>query len=126
MIQCNEITQTVNELAPHTHSLDLYNSSVAGGSSVETFDSTNLWSVNFRDNYFNSGNIDPTKADLTQGNNVSSVNTIGNNIVESLVIYNNRAAALLAGLQLYSAYLKTGGVAYPTTTGWVRDIVLPA
>ena len=125
MIQCNEITQTVNELAPHTHSLDLYNSSVAGGSSIETFDSTNLWSVNFRDNYFNSGNIDPTKADLTQTNAVSSINTIGNNIVESLVKYDDRAAALLAGRPLYSAYLKTSGVAYPTT-GWVRDIVLPA
>ena len=48
------------------------------------------------------------------------------NIVESLVVYDDRAAALLAGLPLYSAYLKTGGVAYPTTTGWVRDIVLPA
>ena len=98
----------------------------AEASSTEIFDSTNLWSVNFRDNYFNSGNIDPTKADLTQVNNVSSINTIGNNIVESLVIYNNRAAALLAGRPLYSAYLKTSGVAYPTTTGWVRDIVLPA
>ena len=48
------------------------------------------------------------------------------NIVESLVIYNNRAAALLAGRPLYSAYLKTSGVAYPTTAGWVRDIVLPS
>ena len=38
MIQCNEITQTVNELAPHMNSLDLYNSSVAGGSSIETFE----------------------------------------------------------------------------------------
>ena len=126
MIQCNEITQTVNELAPHTHSLDLYNSSVVGGSSIETFDSTNLWSVNFRDNYLSSGNIDPTKADLTQGDNVSSINTIGNNIVESLVKYDDRAAALLAGRPLYSAYLKTSGVAYPTTIGWVRDIVLPS
>ena len=48
------------------------------------------------------------------------------NIVESLVIYNNRAAALLAGRPLYSAYLKTEGVVYPTTAGWVRDIVLPS
>ena len=126
MIQCNEITQTVNELAPHMHSLDLYNSSVAGGSSIETFDSTNLWSVNFRDNYFNSGNIDPTKADLTQGNNVSSINFIGNNVIETLTAHTDRASALLAGLPLYSAYLKTSGVAYPTTTGWVRDIVLPS
>ena len=47
------------------------------------------------------------------------------NIVESLVKYDDREAALLAGRPLYSAYLKTSGVAYPTTTGWVRDIVLP-
>ena len=80
----------------------------------------------FNNNIFESGTIDPTKADLTQGNNASSINTIGNNIVESLVIYNDRAAALLAGRPLYSAYLKTSGVAYPTTAGWIRDIVLPS
>ena len=83
--------------------------------------------VNFRNNFLNSGSIDATKADLTQTNAVSSINTIGNNIVESLVKYDDRAAAaLLAGRPLYSAYLKTSGVAYPTTIGWVRDIVLPA
>ena len=48
------------------------------------------------------------------------------NTIETLTAHKDRAAALLAGLPLYSAYLKTGGVAYPTTTGWVRDIVLPA
>ena len=73
-----------------------------------------------------SGNIDFTKVDLTQGGAVSSVNFIGNNVIETLTAHTDRAAALLAGLPLYSAYLKTSGVAYPTTTGWVRDIVLPS
>ena len=73
-----------------------------------------------------TGMIDFTKADLTQGNNVSSINTIGNNIIESLTVHNDRADAISAGVPLYSAYLKTSGVAYPTTAGWVRDIVLPA
>jgi hypothetical protein len=93
---------------------------------IEVFDSPNLWSVKFKHNYIASGNIDFTKVDLTQGNTVSSVNFIGNNVIETLTAHTDRAAALLAGRPLYSAYLKTSGVAYPTTTGWVRDIVLPA
>lgn len=93
---------------------------------TEVFDSPDLWSVKFKHNYVASGNIDFTKVDLTQGNVISSINFIGNNVIETLTIHNDRAAALLAGLPLYSAYIKTLGVAYPTTTGWVRDIVLPA
>ena len=85
-----------------------------------------LWNIDFKNNVFSQTGIDFTKVDLTQGNNVSTINFIGNNIVESLVIYNDRAAALLAGIPLYSAYLKTSGVAYPSTSGWVRDIVLPS
>ena len=90
------------------------------------FESTNLWSVTFNGNTFESGLIDPTKVDLTNSNSVSSINTIGANIIESLRIFNNRAAAISAGVPLYSAYLKTEGAAYPTTLKWVRDIVLPA
>ena len=106
--------------------ISIVSSGGAEANTIEIFDSTNLWSVNFKDNYFSSGNIDPTKADLTQGNNVSSINTIGNNIIETLTVHDDRAAALLAGRPLYSAYLKTSGVAYPSTSKWVRDIVLPA
>lgn len=84
------------------------------------------WSINFKNNVFSFTGIDQTKVDLTQGNTNSTINFIGNNIIESLVIYDDRAAAILAGLPLYSAYLKTNGVAYPTTSGWIRDIVLPA
>lgn len=89
------------------------------------FDSPNLWEVILRNNVFGTGTIDFTKVDLTLGNNISSINTIGNNIIESLTIHNDRADAILAGRPLYSAYLKTSGVAYPSTSGWVRDIVLP-
>jgi hypothetical protein len=73
---------------------------------IEVFDSTNLWSVNFRNNFFNSGSIDFTKVDLTQGNNVSSINTIGGNIIESLVVYTSKAAAKTAGLPVNSIFLK--------------------
>ena len=48
------------------------------------------------------------------------------NTIETLTTHTGRSAALFAGRPLYSAYLKTSGVAYPTTTGWVRDIVLPS
>ena len=93
---------------------------------TNVFDSPNLWQVKFKNNSVASGTIDFTKVDLTQGNAVSSINTIGNNVIESLTRHNNRAAAISAGIPLYSAYLKTSGVAYPTTSGWVRDIVLPS
>ena len=93
---------------------------------IEVFDSPDLWSVKFKHNYIASGNIDFTKVDLTQGNTVSSINFIGNNVIETLTVHNDRASAILAGRPLYSAYLKTSGVAYPSTAGWVRDIVLPS
>ena len=93
---------------------------------VKVFDSPDLWSVKFKHNYVASGNIDFTKVDLTQGNVISSINFIGNNIIETLTVHNDRASAILAGLPLYSAYIKTLGVAYPTTAGWVRDIVIPS
>ncbi len=90
------------------------------------FESTNLWSVIFNHNNFESGTIDFTKVDLTNSNNVSAINIIGANIIESLRRYNDRAAAISAGVPLFAAYIKTSGVAYPSTSGWVRDIVLPA
>lgn len=90
------------------------------------FESTNLWRVVFNRNMFERGIIDPTKVDLTMGNLISVSNNIEANLIESLRIFEDRADAILAGLPLYSAYLKTGGVAYPSTSGWIRDVVLPA
>ena len=93
---------------------------------INIFKSTNLWSVYFNKNTFQTGTIDSTKADLTIGNTVSVTNSIGANLIENLRRFNNRADAISAGVPLYSAYLKTSGVAYPATAGWVRDIVLPS
>ena len=119
----NLFTKTNNNSA----SLVFVNSDSSVSLSVTNiFKSTNLWSVYFNKNTFQTGVIDNTKADLTVGNTVSVVNSIGANLIENLRIFDNRAAALLAGVPLYSAYLKTSGVAYPSTAGWVRDIVLPA
>jgi hypothetical protein len=93
---------------------------------TEVFNSTNIWAITFRNNKFASGNIDFTKVDLTQTNSTSAVNYIGANIIESLRIFEDRADAIANSVPLYSAYIKTSGVAYPNTAGWVRDIVLPA
>lgn len=93
------------------------------------------WAVTFRDCSYAYTGIDFTKVDLTLGNNISSVNTIGNNIVETLVVYNNRLNAIAAGLSLYSAFINRGNLGlpegseintYPDTSKWYRDIVLPA
>lgn len=90
------------------------------------FESPNLWQVVFNRNIFESGNIDSTKADLTFGNLVSVSNSIGSNLIENLRIFNDRTSAISAGVPLYSAYIKTNGNVYPSTSTWVRDIVLPA
>jgi len=51
---------------------------------VNIFESTNLWdTIRFTNNIFETGSIDATKADLTQTNTKSSINTIGNNIIET-------------------------------------------
>ena len=119
----NLFTKTNNNLATLT-----FTNSDSSVSLLVTniFESTNLWSVYFNKNTFQIGIIDSTKADLTMGNTVSVTNSIGANLIENLRVFDNRADAISAGVPLYSAYLKTSGVAYPTTAGWVRDIVLPA
>jgi hypothetical protein len=62
------------------------------------FESSNLWSVRFTNNVLASGTINSAKADLTKSNTVSSINTIGNNIVETLVVYGSRVLAVAGGL----------------------------
>ena len=116
-----------NKLNSNDVSFNMVNSNSGTNLNItNVFETPALWLINFKNNNLSSGNIDLTKVDLTQGNNVSSVNFIGNNVVEVLVRHDDRASAIVAGLPLNSAYLKTSGVAYPTTSGWVRDIVLPA
>ena len=98
-------TTMFNKLNNNTCSFSVVNSQ----SSImitNVFDSTNLWTLNFRENTFTSGVIDFTKVDLTQGNNISSINTIGNNVIESLRVYSSKANAKLAGIGENSLFLK--------------------
>jgi len=71
---------------------------------VNVFESPDLWSVNFKSNSMASGVIDFTKADLTQGNVLSSINFIGSNVIETLVTYNSKELARVA-LSTNSAFL---------------------
>lgn len=72
--------------------------SVYGLTITNIFESPNLWVVGFTNNVFSSGTINSAKADLTQGNAVSSINTIGNNLIETLVVYGSRSLAVAGGL----------------------------
>lgn len=69
------------------------------------FDSANLWGIDFKNNIFGSGTIDTTVVDLTRGNAVSCSNTIGSNLVESLVYFTSKQNAKSSGLPINSAYL---------------------
>jgi hypothetical protein len=71
---------------------------------TQLFNSANLWPVNFRNNIFENTNIDFNKVDLTQGNTVSSINTIGGNIIETLVSYPSKEAANIGSLSKMSAF----------------------
>jgi len=70
---------------------------------LELFESPDLWNVTFRNNLFESVNVDFTKVDFTNSNTVSSINTIGGNVIESLQIFASRALAA------DSSTLKKGG-----------------
>ena len=83
------------------------------------------WNINFKNNVFSYTGIDQTKVDLTGGNTYSTINFIGDSVLENLITKPSRAQAILDGVPLYAAYLKTGGTVYPNTATWVRDVVLP-
>jgi len=70
-----------------------------------TFESPNVWPLRFNNNNLRSGFLDYTKVDLTGSNTFSVVNSIGNNIIESLVVYASRAAAVTAGRPKGSAFI---------------------
>jgi hypothetical protein len=72
---------------------------------TSVFNSPNLWQVNFKNNIFGSGAIDVAVADLTLGNNVSSTNTIGNFLVETLVFFDSRQTAKNFNFPVNSAFL---------------------
>lgn len=52
-----------------------------------------LWQVSFNNNTYQFTGIDFTEVDLTMGNSVSSFNTIGSNIYETLVVYPSKQLA---------------------------------
>lgn len=112
----------------NTANFSFTNSESGQGLSInEVFYSTNLWGVRFTNNVFSSGNIDTSMADLTQGNTVSSINTIGANVIETLVRFVSRIAAQ-AVLPPYSAFIntKTEDINdFTTSFQWTRDITLP-
>ena len=123
----NTITNLFNKTTTDYADLVVNNSNSSTSLIITNiFESPNLWSVVFSRNIFESGVIDNTIVDLTVGNLISVSNNIGANIIENLRIFNNRASAISAGVPIYSAYIKTNGNAYPSTSTWVRDIVLPA
>ncbi|MBP9793778.1 MAG: hypothetical protein KBC56_07255 [Flavobacterium sp.] len=72
---------------------------------ANTFECATLWSVYFTNNVMQNGFIDDTKADLTGGNSYSAVNTIGNDIIESLCVYSSRVNAIAAGRVKGSAFI---------------------
>lgn len=89
------------------------------------------WGINFKNNVFSFTGIDETKVDLTQGNNTSSINFIGNNVLENLVVHSSKANAKLAGLDANSAFIKRNvfnavdllaGIEYKVVTSGVPSL----
>jgi len=78
---------------------------------TNVFASPNLWEVYFKNNVLASGSIDTAVADLTGGNSYSASNVIGDNIIESLVIYASRALAVTAGRPKGTAFINRKTVA---------------
>ena len=98
------------------------NASTLFFAATELFDSTDLWSVTFRNNVFEDGNIDFSKVDFTNTNTISSLNTIGGNIIETLVKYGSRTLAE-AALPMGSKFINTNaGDIDPDT--WFIDITM--
>ena len=121
--------QAVSFLAFNSPSGDGFSTTTPGTGNVINGLFQNLgatkWSINFKNNVFAYTGIDQTKVDLTQNNNVSTSNFIGNNIIESLVTRTGRTSGTqpATDLPVGSVFLNTNNVASPTT-GWIRDIKL--
>lgn len=107
LISTSTITNLFNKTNNNTAFLTFVNSDSSVLFNVTNiFESTNLWSITFNQNYVESGLIDNTKVDLTNSNSISSTNIIGANIIESLRVYTSKAAAKTAGLPVNSIFLK--------------------
>lgn len=118
-----EVVTLFDKLNNSNANLEVTNSiSYYGLSLTNVFDSTNLWGVRFTENTLGSGIIDTTKADLTLSNTVSSINTIGNNLVEILRKYPSRTSAESA-LPTGSKFINTNSDNVDTST-WYVDITM--
>jgi len=116
-------TTLFDKLNNNNVNLEVTNSiSYYGLNITNVFDSTNLWSVRFTENTLGSGTIDIAKADLTQGNNVSSINTIGNKLVETLIQFGTRTLAE-AYLPVYTKFINTNSANINKNT-WFIDITM--
>lgn len=83
------------------------------------------WYITLRNNVFEQININFNKLDLTNGNNISSSNTIGNNVIETLVKYGSRTDAINGGLPLGAKFINTNGMNINTPDpSWKLDIVI--
>lgn len=91
----------------------------------------NKWDISFRNNVFSFTGIDQTKVDLTSGNNISVINFIGNEVLENLVVFPDKATALAAGHPVNSVFLKRtvfnavdllAGIEYKVVTSGVPSL----
>jgi len=99
-------TNLFNKTTSAAASLQVTNSISGQDLNVDnTFESPNIWNVVFSNNLMVTGFIDYTKVDVTGGNNQSATNTIGLNVIESLVVYGSRALAVTAGRPKGSAFI---------------------
>jgi len=64
------------------------------------------WKIEFKNNNFTFTGINFDKVDLTNANNISTINFIGSSLIETLVIYDSKASALSGGLSKNSKFLK--------------------
>jgi len=114
-----------------------FNTSLPGSATVVDGLFENLgvdkWSVEFKNNIFSYTGIDFTKVDLTQGNNTSSINFIGNSVIENLAVFESKQAAVAAGYTSNSVILKratitavnlVAGVEYKIATIGTTDFTL--
>ena len=109
-----------NETGASYPKLDILNLRVTNIVNTSFAYSSVVWNdVLLRSSTLNSGIIDYTKVKLTS----SAINLINGKVVETLPQYDNRAAAVVAGLFSGCKFINTGGVVSPTT-GWFIDIVI--
>lgn len=89
------------------------------------------WNVDFKNNVFSYTGIDLTKVDLTGGNGYSAINFIGNEVLETLIVFPTKAAAVGAGHPINSAFIKRtvfdavdllAGIEYKVVTSGVPSL----